>query len=410
MRRWHRRPAPPMAAGNMASASCDPTSDLTASIGDTHIRLLPDGPQRLSVLLALIGGAQQSLRLLFYIFRPDSAGTKVRDALVEAARRGVAVTLLADSFGSSKTADSFFDPLRAAGGTALWFGSRWTPRYLIRNHQKLVIADEAQLMSGGFNVEDAYFAPASDPEGWNDLGFLLEGSAVPAAVQWFDLLAVWMARPRPRFRDLTRMVRQWRDPSGRVRWLVGGPSVRLSPWARSFRQDLARADNAAVIMAYFAPNAGVLRRIAGIAQRGGAARLLLPAYSDNGATVGAARLLYGFLLKRGVVISEYLPQRLHSKLIVLDDIVLIGSANLDMRSLYVNMELVLRIRDAAFAGKCLALIARQEAHAEVITPALHRQRAGLLNRIRWFASWLVVSAIDYSVTRRLNFGLNHEQR
>ena len=163
-------------------------------------------------------------------------------------------------------------------------------------------------------------------------------------------------------------------------------------------------------MAYFAPNAGVLRRIAGIAQRGGAARLLLPAYSDNGATVGAARLLYGFLLKRGVVISEYLPQRLHSKLIVLDDIVLIGSANLDMRSLYVNMELVLRIRDAAFAGKCLALIARQEAHAEVITPALHRQRAGLLNRIRWFASWLVVSAIDYSVTRRLNFGLNDEQR
>jgi cardiolipin synthase A/B len=162
-------------------------------------------------------------------------------------------------------------------------------------------------------------------------------------------------------------------------------------------------------MAYFAPNAGLLRRFGRITRGGGQVRMLLPARSDNPATVGAARLLYGFLLKRGVVISEYEPQRLHSKVIVIDDIVLIGSANLDMRSLYVNMEMVLRIRDAAFARQCRAFLAEQERDATVITPRVHRQRATMLNRIRWFASWLVVSAIDYSVTRRLNFGLGEEK-
>lgn len=376
-----------------------------ATIGDSHIALIVGGPERLRTLLAMIDGAERSLRLLFYIFAADASGSAVRDALARAARRGVSVTLLADSFGSGATPDSFFDPIRTAGGTVRWFGTRWTPRYLIRNHQKLVVADDKRLMSGGFNVEDSYFTPADVSEGWADLGFTLTGPAVAAAVRWFDGLAGWMAQPRPRFRALRQMVREWRDHGGRVRWLVGGPTVRLSPWARSFRHDLSRAGNAAIVMAYFAPNAGLLRRMARIAQGGGHMRLLLPSRSDNAATVGAARLLYGFLLKRGVAIGEYLPQRLHSKLIILDDVVLIGSANCDMRSLYVNMELMLRIRDAGFARQCRALMLAMEQASEPITRQLHRQRAGWLNRLRWFASWLVVSVIDYSVTRRLNFGL-----
>ncbi len=181
--------------------------------------------------------------------------------------------------------------------------------------------------------------------------------------------------------------------------------MRLSPWARALRGDMLRAGNMALAMAYFAPNAGMLRRIAMIARRGGEVRMLLPARSDNGATVGASRLLYGFLMKRGVAIAEYEAQRLHAKLIVIDDIVLIGSANLDMRSLYVNMELMLRVQDAGFARQCRDWITAQEVHSTEITPQLHRRRAGPLNRLRWFASWLVVTVIDYSVTRRLNFGL-----
>lgn len=380
------------------------TQSFGASVDGHAIMLVPSGPERLERLLAMIGGAQRSLSILFYIYAADAAGTQVRDALTDAARRGVAVTMLLDRFGSSTTPDSFFAPLRDAGAAVRWFGTRWTPRYLIRNHQKLVIADSERVMTGGFNIEADYFAPTGDPAGWQDLAVMLDGPAVAAAVRWFDALDDWLDAPRPRFRDLRRLVRRWHDQKGPVRWLIGGPAPRLSPWARCLRRDLAGARRLDLSVAYFAPDAGLLRRIGAIARRG-SATLVLPARSDNAATVGASRLLYGFLLRRSARIAEYEPSLLHNKLIVIDDIVLVGSANLDMRSLYVNMELTLRIEDAGLAAQCRSLIAAQRALSTPIDMALHKRRAGWINRLRWFASWLVVSVIDYSVTRRLNFGL-----
>ena len=390
-------------------AAIPPATCFSATVAGNRIEVVADGPERLARLLDLIDSATVSVRLMFYIFDADTSGTMVRDALTRAARRGVRVTAMLDSFGSSATPDDFFAEMRLAGAIMRWFGTRWTPRYLIRNHQKLVIVDDAVAMAGGFNVADAYFAPTGDREGWSDLGFIMTGPAIAPAIRWFDGLAEWIERPRPQFRSLRRLVRQWRDGGDAVQWLVGGPTVRLSPWARTLRADMLRADNMALAMAYFAPNAGMLRRIARIAKRGGAVRMLLPARSDNGATVGASRLLYRFLMKRGVAIAEYEAQRLHAKLIVIDDVVLIGSANLDMRSLYVNMELMLRVQDAGFARQCRDWLSTQEAHSTQITSELHRRRAGVLNRLRWFASWLVVTVIDYSVTRRLNFGLKREE-
>ncbi len=378
----------------------------SATVAGHGITVIPSGPARFETLLALIDDARASLCLLFYIYQDDDSGTAVRDALIRAARRGVAVSMLLDSFGSATTPESFFAGLRSAGGTVRWFGTRWTPRYLIRNHQKLVIADGSKVMSGGFNISDDYFAPASNRQGWHDLAFTLTGPVVTSAVRWFDGLANWAASPRPRFGDLRRQVRRWNDGGSAVAWQVGGPTVRLSPWAQCLKRDMNAAQSLSFSMAYFAPNAAWLRRIGRITKRGGSVRMVLPARSDNGATVGASRLLYGFLLKRDVAIAEYEPQRLHAKLLVIDDIVLIGSANFDMRSLYVNMELMLRVRDAGFASECRAFIAEQESQSTVITPQLHRQRAGPLTRIRWFASWLMVTVIDYSVSRRLNFGLS----
>ena len=90
---------------------------------------------------------------------------------------------------------------------------------------------------------------------------------------------------------------------------------------------------------------------------------------------------------------------------MLDDTVYLGSANFDMRSLYINLELMLKIEDAALADRMREFVGQQIGASQPITAALHQRRATLANRIRWNLSWLLVSVIDYTVTRRLNLGI-----
>jgi cardiolipin synthase len=148
----------------------------------------------------------------------------------------------------------------------------------------------------------------------------------------------------------------------------------------------------------------MLRKIGRIG-RGANARILLPNKSDNGATIGASRLLYKPLIKRGVKIWEFLPTKLHTKLIVVDNVVYIGSGNFDVRSLYLNLEVMLRIEDAALAERMRAYVTEQLPASQRITQAIDRSHRTLFNRIRWGLSWFLVTVVDYSITRRLNLGL-----
>ena len=93
------------------------------------------------------------------------------------------------------------------------------------------------------------------------------------------------------------------------------------------------------------------------------------------------------------------------EIVVLDDAVYLGSANFDMRSLYINLELVLKVDDAALADRMRDFISWHIEASERISIPLHKQRATIWNRIRWNLSWLLVSVIDYTVTRRLNLGI-----
>lgn len=369
---------------------------------DGHrLRVSGTGPRLRAMLIDLIDGAQRSLKLYFYIFAADDSGRMVLARLIRAARRGVDVTLLVDAFGSADVPTSFFDGLVRAGGKVERFGSGWSTRYLIRNHQKMAIADDSSAMVGGFNVADAYFGiPENDC--WYDLGVRIDGPRVEALARWYGQLWRWMSSPRPRSRGLRAMVRNWRDGEGAFRWLVGGPTSRLSPWARAVRHDFERARRVDMIAAYFSPGNGMLARLRRVAARG-QVRIVLPSRSDNPATVSASRLLYGPLLRRGVDIYEYQPRRLHTKLIVADDTVYIGSANFDMRSLFINVEIMLRVEDAGFADLMRAFIDRCMDESEQVTLRRHQEWRTPLRLLKGWISYLLVGVLDYKITRRLNF-------
>ncbi len=361
----------------------------------------PGGEDRLRALLGLIDGARGRLCVAFYIFATDECGTRVRDALVAAARRGVDVRVIVDGFGALAD-EAFFAPLVEAGGSFRRFAAQWSRRYLIRNHQKMVIADGKLAMLGGFNVENSYFTPSSE-EGWSDLAFTVEGPVVARIALWFAELEDWTSRPGAQFRAIKRQVRQWDAGDGPVQLLIGGPTRGLSSWAREVGLDLVEGDRLDMVMAYFSPPPRLLKRLYRIARKG-RVRLLFPAQSDNGATIGAARALYGKLLRSGAQIWEFQPRKLHTKLIVLDNASYLGSANFDMRSLYLNLEIVLKIEDAALAGRLREYTALHLPASAAITRQVHAARATWFNRLRWRLSWFLVSVVDYTVSRRLNLG------
>ena len=362
----------------------------------------PAGKDRLAALLALIEGARASLRICFYIFAEDASGVLVRDALAAAARRGVKVSLIIDGFGADAR-KAFFAPMCDAGGSFCCFSPKWSQRYLIRNHQKIVIADGKTAMIGGFNVEDSYFAPP-EANGWNDLGIVVEGSAVDDLSRWFDELDRWTSDPHANWRAIRRMVRQWQPGEGPVRVLIGGPTRGLSSWASCVRRDMKTARRLDMLMAYFSPSNRAMRAIGRVACRDGA-RLVFAAKSDNGATIGATRSLYDYLLKRRAKIWEFEACKLHTKLIVIDDKSYFGSANFDMRSLYLNLEVMLRIEDRALADRLSEYIEQHLSASQAITASVHKQRASVLTRVRWNVSWFLVAVVDYTVSRRLNLGL-----
>ncbi len=376
------------------------------SLEGNQLAVLDQGRALHDALVALIDGAQFCLKLYYYIWADDASGRAMMARLIAARDRGVAVTLMVDAFGSSGTPQSLFDPLIAAGGHFAWFGARRSTRYLIRNHQKMAIADDAQVLIGGFNVADDYFSDA-DGDHWADLGLLLAGPQVEAMVIWYGQLWRWVSTRRQRFRTLRAMVRGWHpvlhhDSHSRFRWLIGGPTRRLSPWAQVVKHDLSQARRVDMVMAYFSPGRGMMKRLAAAGQRDGA-RLVMPSRSDNGATVAAARLLYGPLLKRGAEILEYQPAKLHMKLIVIDDAVFIGSANFDMRSLFLNLEIMLRIEDKDFADAMRARIDRYAAQSRLVTMRDYIENRGLLELAKEWISYFLVGVLDYTVTRRLNF-------
>ena len=375
---------------------------MEAEVDGHKLKVVISGRERLALLLELIEGARSTLRICFYIFGNDDVAAKVRSAMVAARLRGVRVWLLVDGFGSANWPDPVFQPLVDAGVVFSRFNPRWGRGYLLRNHQKMVIADNARAIIGGSNVLGHYYSDAPDGSSWHDLFLSIEGPAVTRLARFFDGLRRWIASERPTLRMLLHIFSRRSDKSGSLRWLFNGPFSRLSPLTRTLRQDIAAASRLDMIQAYFSPNWGTLRRLARVEQRGGEMRLITAARSDNTTTISAARHCYRRLLRNRIEIYEYLPQMLHMKLIVVDDAVYIGSSNFDMRSLYINGEIMIRIEDAGFAGKMRAFVAAHIPYCTEITLAEHKMRSSWLARIRRLLAYFIVSTVDFGVTRTIS--------
>jgi cardiolipin synthase len=212
----------------------------------------------------------------------------------------------------------------------------------------------------------------------------------------------WSLRKGAKLRSLRRIVGEYSEWRGPLQWKFSGPLSLRNSWWRSIGADIRRGRRLDMIFAYFAPPGAMLRRIGRLGRRG-RARIVTAAKSDNHATIAAARHSYSRLLRRHVEMYEYQPAKLHTKLAIVDDIVHIGSSNFDYRSLYINLEIMLRVRDARFAKAMRGYFERELEDCKWITPEVHKRRSNPWRRLKWAISYYLVNIMDYTVTRRLNF-------
>ncbi len=352
-------------------------------------------------MLAAIGAAQETILLETYIFADGKLGQQMLAALLAAAQRGVRVRVLVDAAGSWFLPDNFFDPLLAAGAEVRRFNPLHLWRFGVRDHRKLLLGDGSVIFVGGFNVADEYDGDGVTA-GWRDLGVRLENPALArelaASFEEIFALADFHRKPLLRLRAFKRKRKTPRRPAGEV--LVTQPGRGASPFQLELYRDLVQARDVRIISAYFLPTRRVRRDLLRVIRRGGRVQLLLAGKSDVPVSQMAARSLYHRLLKAGVEIYEYQPQILHAKLVLADDIAYVGSSNLDVRSLNLNYELMLRFADKTIAGEARDIFEAALKHSRRIDPATWRTSQTLWSR--WKNRWahFLLARIDPFIALR----------
>jgi len=376
-------------------------------------RWLANGEQAFAALYAAIDGARQSIRFECYIIRPEGPAQELRARLLRALGRGVAVRLLYDAFGSEALPAGFFATLTDAGAEVRAFSPARSLRFAMRDHRKLFVADERVALLGGFNVGPEYTGDGVS-QGWYDLGLCIEGPIGVQLARGFDaMFALAPMTPRA-LRQFRRAVRaaSGDEPApvagpqtvpgaadARVTLLqsgLGWPHARLR---RALHHDLAAAVEVRCMAAYFLPSSRIRRELSACHARGGRTRLLLAGRTDVRIARLASQHLYGRLLHGGAELYEYQPQILHAKLLLLDDVVYVGSCNLDRRSLHINYELLLRLRWPELAAQGRALFEAGVARGTAVQRADWGRR-GWWQRARESLAYWLVSRVDPLLARR----------
>jgi len=348
----------PLHAGLMTLAS---SLEAPPPVSARSATLLADGDATYDALVEAIGAAKDHVHAEYYIFSPDAAGARVRDALVERARAGVEVRLLVDASGSSSLSDDFLAPLLEAGGEVARFnrafGRLGSPRlFNFRTHRKIVVVDGQVGFTGGVNVSDDHSRRARGEAAWRDTHLRIEGNAVHGLQLTFLEDWVFCAPGElPRHAEARQARFFPTGPAGgeTVQIIASGPDQAVPAMGPFLQAALGGARRRAWLTTpYFVPNEPLLAAVCNAARRGVDVRLLVPRRTDSFLVDAAGRTYHDALLAAGARVHVYGPPMIHAKTAVFDDdLAVVGTSNLDDRSLKLNFEVAAVVYGGALPGR-----------------------------------------------------------
>ena len=375
-----------------------------------RVRILRDGSGAFPAMFDAIAGAQHSLDLEYYIFEEvESGGRKLSDLLIERSHAGVHVRVAYDAFGSLDTPATFFDRLRAAGVQVLEYNpvnplkaaGHYSPN--MRDHRKILVADDAIAIVGGVNlateesaptIEGLEAGPAKQPkaprEVWHDIAVEIRGPVVQEISRLFD--EHWRAQHGAPIeaaspQRLEAAARRTEGEGREIVRVIGSSPKRLTSRYYATVLTAIRTAQSSIWMtaAYFVPTHQEIRGLEAAARRGVDVRILLPSHSDIGPIIPVERSYYPGLLRAGVKVYERSDGILHSKSIVVDGVwSLIGSSNFDQRSVLSNDEVDAVILGKSTADQLQAGLESDMRHAEPVSWTQVRSESAMDRLKGWF--------------------------
>ncbi|KAF3995923.1 cardiolipin synthase [Glaciimonas immobilis] len=321
-----------------------------------QMALLINGEATFKAIFAAIAAAEHYVLVQFFIIKDDPLGRRLQAALMERARAGVKVYLLYDGVGCHDLPGSYCNDLRASGVQVHPFASRrWRNRFQLnfRNHRKVVVVDGWRGFVGGLNVGEEYLGNKPPLSPWRDTHMALQGPAVSDLQLAFDENWHWITGQQlpllpPRVTD------------GQATSLIAatGPADAQETCSLFFIQLINAAQKRIWLTTpYLVPDSALIAAMQLAVFRGVDVRILLPSRPDH-RTVFLASTLYAHeAVRAGIRVFRYKPGFTHQKVMLIDDdTTVIGSMNLDNRSLRLNFEIAALTIDTAFATEVEAML------------------------------------------------------
>ncbi|MGJ5643319.1 cardiolipin synthase [Formosa sp. S-31] len=313
-----------------------------------EVDLLINGESKFPEVYKAIASAKHHIHLEYYIFTDDVVGRKIEELLIKKAQEGVKVRFMYDDYGSSSIRKSLVMRLRNAGIEAFPFYKvkliYLANRMNYRNHRKIIVIDGRVGFVGGINVCDKYINSIdTEPFSyWRDTHLKIHGPAIWYLQYLF--LCDWNfcanCEIEPTKELFPELETYETKANVAVQIAASGPDSKTPTILYALLQAISLAEREILITTpYFIPNESIMDALCIAALSGVKVKLLVPRTSDSKLVNAAASSYYEELMHSGVSIYRYTKGFVHAKTMTIDDeIAIVGSANMDLRSFDLNFE------------------------------------------------------------------------